>query len=225
MDSKFIILARAAKEEGNYEDAKKYYEMVKTEDPFNPEAKFYYQYYVTMTCKNGEIVGKYQQLYKCVEPTFKLVKESSMSEEEKAKFVEEVCDIMDKTGDLLWEHLNGLGEGFNHECVQISDDRRYIKCVLDKIVINIFGEVEPYIPILVKLWKNQLNDTKFGFYYQKMTEIYMNLGYDASWADLICEKIKKYDPTYERPASEDPKSCSDTFKELFEKIKNKKNDK
>lgn len=224
MDNKFIILARAAKEEGNYEDAKKYYEIVKTEDPFNPEAKFYYQYFTTMTCKNGEIASKYQQLYKCVEPTFKLIKSSEMTKEEKFEFVSEICEIMDETGESLWEHLNGLGDYFRDYSIQVSSDRRYIKCILDKIIIDVFGE-EDYKPLLVELWKKQLNDAKYPFYFEQMTKIYLNLGYDTNWPEILCSKIQESEPDYVRPMPEVSKGCLESLKEEIEKAKKNKNDK
>ena len=45
--SKYLKLARTAREEDNSEDAKRYYDMVRTEDPENGEAKFFYAYYAS----------------------------------------------------------------------------------------------------------------------------------------------------------------------------------
>ena len=42
---KYLELARRAREENNTEDAKKYYDMARTENPDNTEARFFYPYY------------------------------------------------------------------------------------------------------------------------------------------------------------------------------------
>ena len=43
--NKYLVLARRAREEGNAEDARRYYDILRTEDPDNAEAKFFYSYY------------------------------------------------------------------------------------------------------------------------------------------------------------------------------------
>lgn len=53
--NKYLKPARTAREEDNTEDAKKYYDMVRTDDPENGEAKFFYAYYSLYEGKNGEI--------------------------------------------------------------------------------------------------------------------------------------------------------------------------
>ena len=45
MESKYLTLARRAREEDNVEDARKFYDLVRTDDPDNVEARFFYAYY------------------------------------------------------------------------------------------------------------------------------------------------------------------------------------
>ncbi len=55
MENKNLTLARQAKQTKDTESAKKYYELVREEDPSNGEANFFYLYYAIYEGKNGEI--------------------------------------------------------------------------------------------------------------------------------------------------------------------------
>ena len=63
-DTKYLKLARTARDENNGEDAKKFYDMVRVEDPENGEAKFFYQYYSLYEGKNIEIANRFIKLVK-----------------------------------------------------------------------------------------------------------------------------------------------------------------
>ncbi len=69
---KYLNLARRAREEGNAEDAKKFYDMVRIEEPENFEARFYYPYYNFVGGTKGEANASFGKL---ISATVSIVKE------------------------------------------------------------------------------------------------------------------------------------------------------
>ena len=69
MDEKYLRLAREARAENNSEDAKRYYDMVRTENPDNGEAKFFYGLYSLYEGKNIEIAKRFANLCNIVIPS------------------------------------------------------------------------------------------------------------------------------------------------------------
>jgi hypothetical protein len=84
---KYLKLARTARKEGNTEDAKRYYDMVRTDDPENGEAKFYFAFYSMYEATNGELPGRFSNLCSGVKSSIKLVKESELDEAEKLSII------------------------------------------------------------------------------------------------------------------------------------------
>lgn len=84
---KYLKLARTAREEGNTEDAKRYYDMVRTDDPENGEAKFFFAFYSLYEGKNGEIPKRFSNLCGGLKSSIKLVKESDSDEAEKLSII------------------------------------------------------------------------------------------------------------------------------------------
>ena len=87
MENKYLTLARRAREEENKEDAKNYYQMAKTEDPDNAEARFFAPFYDLLTSKNGEVYSKFTNFCKVLTPVAKAVISSADSEEEKTELL------------------------------------------------------------------------------------------------------------------------------------------
>lgn len=71
MENKYLKLAREARSEGNSEDAKKFYDLVRTEDPENGEAKFFYAYYALYEVTNGEIAKRFTNLCNALKTSVK----------------------------------------------------------------------------------------------------------------------------------------------------------
>ncbi|MCR5806178.1 MAG: tetratricopeptide repeat protein [Oscillospiraceae bacterium] len=68
------ILARRAKNEGNTDNALKYYSQIVEENPDDPEAYFYSIYYQVSNCKVGEIGTAANRLKAAFNTTVKLLK-------------------------------------------------------------------------------------------------------------------------------------------------------
>lgn len=71
---KLIKLARRAREEGNSENAEKYYGMVLQEDPDNWEAAFFQIYYAANQCTIMNIANAAYSVANCVNGIFQMVK-------------------------------------------------------------------------------------------------------------------------------------------------------
>ena len=89
---KYLKLARTAREEGNTEDAKRYYDMVRTDDPENGEAKFFFAYYSLYEGTNGEIPRRFSNLCAGLKSSITLVKESDADEAEKIRVIGAILD-------------------------------------------------------------------------------------------------------------------------------------
>lgn len=90
--SKYLIAARQALQEKNYEDAKKYYDMVKVEDPTNAEAKIQYQYAKFMDCTNGEAYNCYTDYMNLLKYAVDNIAASEMPVEEQIAFLSQLVD-------------------------------------------------------------------------------------------------------------------------------------
>lgn len=124
MDNKYLKLAREARKEGNSEDAKKYYEMVKIDDPDNGEAKFFYAYYALYEGKNMEIASRFVNLCKVLESSVSKVVSSSESSEEKYNIISDIVDSFVPETWNLNRYMNKLtvGSGSDQERVLSNSD-------------------------------------------------------------------------------------------------------
>ena len=95
--NKYLLLARRAREEDNAEDAKKYYDIVRTEDPDNVEAKFFYSYYRMFSDTKGHAYNNFINFCKGIKSTLNMVMSSTDSESEKKKFILTVITCLEET--------------------------------------------------------------------------------------------------------------------------------
>ena len=93
--NKYLLLARRAREDKNTEDAKKYYDMVRTEDPENVEAKFYYSYYKLLDSTNGQAAGNFVTFCNGMNSTMSMLIDSDMTVSEKNKFFVDIGDCLE----------------------------------------------------------------------------------------------------------------------------------
>ena len=93
-ETKYLRLARQARQENNSEDAKNFYNKVREEDPENGEAKFFYAYYSLYEGTNGELPTRFVNLFKVVNGSVRMIKESEEEEAEKMKLLEEIVNAI-----------------------------------------------------------------------------------------------------------------------------------
>ena len=95
-------LARRAKNNGNIDDAAKYYAQVVTEMPNDWEATFYSVYYASMKCTIAEIENAAYNVRNSIDTTFKLIKNNLPAEQWRVSYIE----VFHKVSDLanaLWQ--------------------------------------------------------------------------------------------------------------------------
>lgn len=197
MASKYLINARNAREEKNSEDAKRFYDMVRTEDPDNAEAKFFYSYYSLREGTNGEIALRFGRLCNVVIPTIKALAKSEDSKEEKMSVLKAVGDAFIPETWSLNRYMNHLtvGTGSNQERV-LSDSDITSVCkngvntlyAMGDEIESTFAGDSTAMQVAVAAWKEAITLTQKWYSY-----------FDESLPAKYAEKIKRIDPSYEMP--------------------------
>ena len=193
---KYLKNARAAREEDNSEDAKKFYDMVRTEDPENGEAKFFYQYYSLYEGKNGELPTRFNSLTKVLKSSVRFVAESGDGEQEKMSIIGSIVSSFVPMTWSLNRHMNSLtvGSGENRQLV-IPAKQIQGACIDGVIALYELGDiVEKYFTsadakkLSALAWKEavSLNQKWYAYNYGKSVEEYV-------------AKIQKIEPDYVMP--------------------------
>lgn len=197
--SKYLKLARTAREEGNTEDAKKYYDMVRTDDPENGEAKFFYAFYALYEGKNGEIPKRFSNLCGALKSSIKMVKESNGSDAEKINDCNAIIDAFIPVSWSLNRYMNNknhekkVGDSYIKvfEMSQISsvckEGMATLKDVGD-LVATLFGPSPEGMNMAVKLWKEYVTLAQKWYSYAPKGD-----------AEAYAAKIQKVEPSYELP--------------------------
>ena len=175
---KYLNLARRAREENNAEDAKKFYDMVRIEDPENYEARFFYSYYTLWSGRKMDAVSNYKAL---IATSMSIVKDLLRA----ADSAGPLQDI----GDFLSVMIN---------CVKSLDkleDLRFSMARYDAVgLFCIIGDVFDLFAMADETYKKHAIDawlTAERYCYEPMT--YIPSGIDL---DEYVGKIQKYDPSY-----------------------------
>lgn len=197
MENKNLTLARQAKQTKDTESAKKYYELVREEDPSNGEANFFYLYYAIYEGKNGEICTRTLRLHNGLENSFKQIAASNDSVDEK---IAVLSDVLDFFIPLTWElnrYMNSLfvGTGSNRTRVLSNAD---INAVSSKgieslykagdWILQYFGDTNATSKLAVACWKEAIILNRKWYAYKL-----------AQTPEAYSEKIKKYEPDYVMP--------------------------
>lgn len=206
MDEKYLKLAREARQEENCDDAKKYYEMVRVDDPENGEAKFFYTYYCIYQGTNGELPQRFVNLCNVLEASIKKISESSESNEEKLKVVD---DIANAFVPYTWNTYNFMYKIYmTHEIFSCNEFHAVIMSeitgcyVLGDVIEMYFNSNNDFLKIAAKSWKE-------GIALQQKRYIAFSSGYydDATALDRYASKIQKVDPSYVIPTKEPKQDC------------------
>ncbi len=183
---KLLAAARMAREEQNYDDAKKYYGMVKFEDPSIAEARFFHAYYTLMSGTQGEVFDNLVTLEKVLSSIPKILVNSN--EENKESLLKEMAEALFPLPEFIKQVQRDIGG-------PVSEPSRIIR----NAIIDFADAIEQYFPTLaqtlsVECWKNVVNSNKFG------------LSFEKEPAERCLPKIRKYEPNYEPPKKEEPLS-------------------
>jgi hypothetical protein len=194
---KYLKNARSAREENNSEDAKKFYDLVRTEDPDNGEAKFFYQYYSIYEGTNREIPERFKTLINNLKTAVRCVVESNESNDEKLSIV---TDIVNAFVPLTWT----INRYINTLYVQTSKGRERVIpsaeinkcCIIGVVAIYDLGDLvaksfpgKEGMALAVSAWREGVSLQQKWYAYN----------YDGKTVEDYAAKIQKVDPTYEIP--------------------------
>ena len=192
--NKYLKLARRAREEDNTEDAKKFYDMVRTDDPDNAEARYFYAYYKMMEGKKIEVYGHYVDLLNVILPVVKSIAKSESDNEEKAKLLKDIFENFKDLPLMVNKSLNDLNRTFQNSgyASKIRDAGvRSIKMFYDfgDLVESEFSGIL-FKNLAVEAWKA-------GVYRQQQ---WYGMGVDKTLPETYTAKIQKVDASYTMPA-------------------------
>ena len=196
--NKYLKLARTAREEGNTEDAKKFYDIVRTEDPENGEAKFFYPFFALYEGTNGEIAKRFQNLTNVLEPAVKLVALSAETDEEKAEVIRAMVKEYTPLTWSLNRYMNTLTVGSGQNQTRVLSSRDITAAGeagviglyrLGDAIAKYFSDRPEILSLAVTPWKEGVSLQQKWYAYK----------YDGKKPEEYAEKIKKIEPSYEMP--------------------------
>ena len=198
-DSKYLRLARQAREENNSEDAKMYYGKVREEDPENVEAKFFYAYYAMYEGKNGEIPSRFSNICTVLFSSLKMIAQAPISAEEQLSIIEQITTTFVPETWALNRYMNHknretkIGDSY----VTVFETSTIISCSKKGMMaIRDLGDE------IVKMYPNNRQAGIIAAYAWKE---YVSLAQKwYAWApkgeaEVYANKIKQFVPEYEMP--------------------------
>ena len=197
-DNKYLKLARAARDENNSEDAKKFYDMVRVEDPANGEAKFFYQYYSLYEGKNGELANRFINLANVLSSSVKMVAQSEDSCEDQIATIKAIVEAYTPMTWALNRYMNKLtvGTGQNKQRVLSYADIKSACTTgvvglydLGDAIAQYFANQPEAMPHAVTAWKEGISLQQKWYAYK----------YGGKQVEDYAAKIQKVDPTYVIP--------------------------
>ena len=196
---KYLTLARTARQEGNSEDAKVFYNKLREEDPQNGEAKYFYNYYALYEGTNGELPKRFSNLCVAVMSAVKLIKESSLSYDEQ---LNSISEIIDSFVPETWSENRYMNHK-NHE-TKVGDKyvtvfdfhtitstaKNGMKTIRDlgDTLYNLYGDSEKGKLLATFAWKE----------YVALSQKWYSWAVKGD-AEIYAEKIKQIIPGYEMP--------------------------
>lgn len=191
--NKYLKLARRAREENNAEDAKRFYDMVRTDDPDCAEARFFYAYYKLIDGKNREIYSQYCDLCNVVSPVLRAIAESGDDMPDKEALIKDIFAHMKDLPLLVNKALNNLNKNANS--AYSSDISGCCKASI-KMFYNFGDTVEKHFSAYPSVMKIGADAWIEGVASQQK---WYGVGVDKSLPEIYTAKIKKYYPNYETP--------------------------
>ena len=188
-EGKYLRLARQAREENNVEDAKKFYDLVRTENPDNAEAKFFYLIYRCWDGTKGEWKSNYNSFLNGAVSAVKGVARMEMPDAEKGKILSEMLSEAIATYEGARKVETDLGRAGGNSAV-VHNDKPTI------LMLYQFGDaIEETMPTNTSAmdaacaaWKKAV----------ALNQIYY-AGIDKSLPEKYEAKIQKLDSSYVKP--------------------------
>lgn len=194
-------IARRAKDDNNYKNAAKYYEMILVKDPTSWEATFYTVYCQAMECRIADIRNAAISISNCEDTVLKLIKEHI---EDKAEQITALIDVTvrcNSISSLLFkaarDHYKGIDEQIRNKYTQEMIDRCFaaknICYYLGNYIVHFFSEYPEHQTLSVEAWKNGVREHSILIQHLKNKEE------NKKTINKYVEKIQKYDSSYTPP--------------------------
>lgn len=193
---KLLVLARRARDDGNNENAEKYYSLILQDDPNNWEAAYYSVRAKVGQCVIRDISSAALQLLSCVISTYALIQEHTQTLDERTQAYSQITD--DATTLLVSLYYaaenhylqidNQIRANYR---VEFTDRAQIIAgalCRIADVLDNYFKDDEAVTKNKAMAWKCAIN-----VYYR------CDNGQFSSSIEELIEKVKPLDPNYERP--------------------------
>ena len=196
---KYLKLARTAREEDNTEDAKRYYDMVRTDDPENGEAKFFFAFYSLYEGKNGEIPKRFSNLCGGLKSSIKLVKESDSDEAEKLSIISAILGAFVPETWANNRYMNNknhetkVGDSYvtvfsNSQITSVCKERMATLKDIGDYVASIYSSSPEGMKLAASAWKEYVSLAQKWYAYAPKGD-----------AETYAAKIQAVDPSYELP--------------------------
>lgn len=206
MESNYLKLARQAREENNSEDAKRFYDMARVDDPENLEAKYYYAYYNLKDAINIDVPDKFFDYLKVAGVIAEKISNSSLSSKQK----------IDLLGDIISSHIAITYDTWHHVLFNCGVDKIYDFSTCERmryttilsiaqlgysISINFKGNKEA-LNLAAICWKKVCEDEEDRkIFYNRIGDNQEER--DKGW-DTLISAIKNVEPSFvapEKPAA------------------------
>ena len=188
--SKYLQAARQALQEKNYEDAKKYYEMVKLEDPTNAEAKIQYQYAKFEDCTNGQAYDCYTDYMNLVKYAVNNISASDMTVEEQIAFLSELIDTNVNALNSCCRAMNYIkteNDGTSATINRLKRESILFARDFGDAIEQKYKDSTEGMQAACKAWKSFVNRANGNAWVPKP---------DAEMIPTYVEKIQKIDPSF-----------------------------
>lgn len=193
------LLARRAKDDNNSELASKYYEEIMIENPNDPEAVFYFNYYKAANTNLRNMENSLITLTNSLSGIFQLIDKSDKTDDEKWSIAEEIIAHIDTLCEsfVFWakshyrefSELDGSISELDHRTVAIAELQKMMADLLEKHIASKSQKaVSSYLKSYVKNYL--LLDT--------VDRGYVNITLEFHSKKLIAaeERIKAIEPEY-----------------------------
>ncbi len=195
----YLKLARTAREEDNTEDAKRYYDMVRTDDPENGEAKFFFAFYSLYEGKNGEIPKRFSNLCGGLKSSIKLVKESDADEAEKLSIISAILGAFVPETWANNRYMNNknhetkVGDSYvtvftSSQIVSVSKEGMATLKEVGDYIASIYSSSPEGMKLAVSAWKEYVSLAQKWYAWAPKGD-----------AEAYTAKIQAVDPSYEMP--------------------------
>ncbi len=199
-----FILARRARNDNNYENAEKYYEMITQISPKNWEAAFFQVYYKAMRSTFKESFTAIISIKNCIDSTCILILKNTIQEDQYNAvdtFINHVISIANMFARISKNHRDKYFniDGVNEECTHLIVASGEILCELECKTKNYFPTMIDKIISIQKAFNQFLFD--YGYYYYGTTYSDNSCQFHNDTRKRLNNEILEKDPNYVAPQS------------------------